>query len=82
MTILINLIADGRGIAYSVPLFGFICEAQNGTRETDYDFAEVGTEDMTGCGHFWQFLQVEDDLGEGSKPQAHTDGCKGADNET
>jgi len=49
----INLVVNGKVIAYSVPLFGSICEAQIGTEETVYDFAEMGKEDMRGCGRLW-----------------------------
>jgi len=60
-------------------LFGSICETQSGTRETVHDFAEMGTEAMRGCGsgRLWKFLQVEDDLVEGSKLQGRTGGYRG-----
>ena len=55
VTIRMNLTANGKGIAYSVPLFGSISEAQSGTRETFHDLTEVGMEDISGCGCLWQF---------------------------
>ena len=41
-----------KDIAYSVPLFRSIFEAQSGTRETIYDFAEEGTKDLRVFGNF------------------------------